>query len=128
MNNLTKLLVITGALLLGACASHPEQKKVPWENYAAKKSVDVFNPDFSNFRIISNNQVVIWESPRNAYLVSVLGPCFFDDTAPVLGFTTKMGDMVSAATDSILYLHQRCPIQRIQKLDLKKLKTDGYLK
>ncbi|WP_417362064.1 DUF6491 family protein [Gallaecimonas pentaromativorans] len=129
MKVVLKTALVALPLLLSACASHPQAKAkpIPWNQYVTRQAVDVMNPDFSNFRIVGTDQVVLWDSPREAYLVTTAGGCFFDNSNPVLGFTNR-DQMFNPLTDTIIYDHQRCPVVKIDQLNTERLKADGVFK
>lgn len=116
------------ALLLGGCASTGKTAKpIPWNRYTMGPQLDVYNPRFHNFQIINPNQVVLWQSPNTAYLMTVSGNCFFDNSLPMLRFSSGWAS-VQARHDVVLYNGQRCLINQIQLLNIRKMKADGLLK
>ncbi|WKE66369.1 DUF6491 family protein [Gallaecimonas kandeliae] len=122
-----RILSLGLTLLLAACASQGDKATIDWQHYAQADTLDIFSPSFSHFEVVNPDQVVLWQSPNRAVLVTVIGACFFNDSSPVLRFTSGMSQ-VRRDHDAILYDNQRCPISRIQPLDIRKMKKDGVLK
>lgn len=123
------LLLLTG--LLGACAQQPArdssarhahaaidygkyvQRTVPWFSFTSLYSWD------SN-RLGS---VVVWTSPRQAYLLTTAGPCLGLQTAAGMIGLTSQGGLVSSNRDAVLAGGDRCPIMRIEQLDAKAIRA-----
>ncbi|EKE68504.1 DUF6491 family protein [Gallaecimonas xiamenensis] len=119
-------LSLAALLALAGCASQSSEP-LPWQQYTQGRPLELFNPRFMSFDIVNHSQVVLWQSPNRAVLMSVLGSCFFDPSQPVLKFTSGQAS-VRAHRDAVLYGGQRCPIQQIQDLDIRRMRQDGLLK
>ncbi|MGH8213739.1 MAG: DUF6491 family protein [Rhodanobacteraceae bacterium] len=61
---------------------------------------------------------VVWTTPFEAYRLTLLGPCFELQHAPIIALTSN-GGTVTAGFDSVLVRGDRCTIQTIEKLDAK---------
>jgi hypothetical protein len=72
---------------------------------------------------IGENQLVVFTTPSDAYLLKVSGPC------TDLKFVTSIGLTSTASTvysrlDSVKVRHWRCPIAEIRKVDYKRMRAD----
>ena len=65
---------------------------------------------------------VVWTTPFEAYRLTLLGPCFELQHAPIIGLTSN-GGTVTAGLDSVLVRGDRCTIQTIEKLDAKAIRA-----
>jgi hypothetical protein len=89
------------------------QGDVPWFNFTSLYSWD------SN----QLGSVVVWTSPRQAYLLQLAGPCIGLQTmAGMIGLTSQNG-MVSSNRDAVIAGGNRCGIMRIQRLDAKAIRA-----
>src|SRR5581483_1787852 len=64
------------------------------------------------------SHAVVWTTPFEAYRLTLLGPCFELQHAPIIALTSN-GGTVTAGLDSVLVRGDRCTIQTIEKLDAK---------
>ena len=65
---------------------------------------------------------VVWTTPFEAYRLTLLGPCFELQHAPIIALTSN-GGTVTAGFDSVLVRGDRCTIQSIEKLDGKAIRA-----
>ena len=65
---------------------------------------------------------VVWTTPFEAYRLTLLGPCFELQHAPIIALTSN-GGTVTAGFDSVLVRGDRCTIQTIEKLDGKAIRA-----
>lgn len=75
---------------------------------------------------IDRNQLVLYTSINDAYLLTVTGPCYELPYAQTVGVTTT-GNTVSKF-DSVLVRGNRCPITEIQPIDVHRMKADRRLR
>ena len=126
-----KWILLLLAVVLAACAQQPARQSsahqssktidyskfvqgdVPWFNFTSLYSWDA-------------NQlgsVVVWTSPRQAYLLQLAGPCIGLQTAAgMIGLTSQNG-LVSSNRDAVLAGGDRCSIMRIQRLDAEAIRA-----
>ena len=71
---------------------------------------------------MGRNQVVVWTQINDAYLITVWDSCQDLNFAPRIGIKS-IGNTVSRL-DSIRVGRDRCPIQEIQPIDVKRYKAD----
>lgn len=83
----------------------------PWFNF--QRLSDWSSPDPSH--------VVVWTTPSQAYLLTLFGACFSLADAPTIMLSTH--GMVSAGNDAVIVQGERCPIQRIDRLDGRRLRA-----
>ena len=89
------------------------QGDVPWFNFTSLYSWD------SN----QLGSVVVWTSPRQAYLLQLAGPCIGLQTAAgMIGLSSHDG-LVSSNRDAVIAGSDHCAIMRIQKLDAKAIRA-----
>ncbi|HJU27374.1 MAG TPA: DUF6491 family protein, partial [Rhodanobacteraceae bacterium] len=68
------------------------------------------------------SHAVVWTTPFQAYRLTLLGPCFDLQNAPIIALTSQ-GGTVTAGLDSVLVRGERCGIQSIDKLDAKAIRA-----
>ena len=89
------------------------QGDVPWFNFTSLYSWD------SN----QLGSVVVWTSPRQAYLLQLAGPCIGLQTAAgMIGLSSHDG-LVSSNRDAVIAGGDHCAIMRIQRLDAKAIRA-----
>ena len=88
------------------------QDTVPWFQFASLYDWNSNQP----------SSVVVWTSPRQAYLLSLAGPCMGLQGAFTIGLTSHTG-LVSSNRDYVIAHQDRCAIMRIQRLDAKAIRA-----
>ena len=79
----------------------------------------------ADFRHISDwdspdpGHVVLWNTPNRAYLVTLAGPCMALQNAATIAVSGAR--LARADREAILVQGERCPIWRIEKLDVRRL-------
>jgi hypothetical protein len=71
---------------------------------------------------ISRNQLVLWTSINEAYLLTVAGNCMNLPFANTVGVTSTTSTI--SRLDAVLVRGDRCPITQIQPIDVKRMKAD----
>ena len=129
--------VLLLAVSLGACAQQPARNAAgaaPAAETGAKhtgidyakyvtRTVGMFS--FSSLYDWDSNDpthAVVWTTPFEAYRLTLLGPCFELQHAPIIALTSN-GGTVTAGLDSVLVRGDRCTIQTIEKLDAKAIRA-----
>ena len=72
---------------------------------------------------IGDNQLVLFTTPFDAYLLTVRPPCNDLNFAQAIGLTST-GNTVSARLDSVTVKNMRCPIAEIRKVDYQRMQAD----
>jgi hypothetical protein len=70
---------------------------------------------------VGGNQLVLWSTPREAYLITVWSSCIGLPFAYSIGLKTTTGT-VSRFDSVVLPDRTRCPISDIRRIDLSKVK------
>jgi hypothetical protein len=125
------LATLIAAVLLAACSGggiprHDGQEKLR-DRYAsyAGPPIDSFTwlGRYDGWESIGNNQLVLFTTPFDAYLLTVSGPCNDLNFANRIGLTAT-GNTVSARLDSVTVNRFRCPISEIRRVDYKRMQAD----
>jgi hypothetical protein len=82
---------------------------------------------FTAFRMqswqpVSRNQLILWTSINDAYLLTVSNNCpelMFTDTVRVTSTASNISTL-----DQVLVRGDRCPIQKIQPIDIRRWRKD----
>jgi hypothetical protein len=122
------LQVLALAILVAGCAGGAPRRS---ERELLNDYLAYAGPPVDSFRFfrldgwqsLGPNQLILWSTPWDAYLVTVAGPC------PELEFTNRLGVTSTVGTVSrfesiVVRHHERCPIGEIRPLDLKQMKAD----
>jgi hypothetical protein len=136
--NLLKLVAAVGFVLLASCASSTHQsdqeRRAQFAAYAGPP-IQQFTwlGHFYSWDALSKDQLVVFTTPSDAYLLKVWPNCDLrfasnsrgDET---IGVTSTSGT-VSAGLDSVIENssavgHQRCPISEIRKVDYRRMRAD----
>lgn len=138
--NAPRALPILLMLALGACAQQPahgpetaaagpvtgetaaKHTGIDYSKYVTR-TVGMFA--FSSLYDWDSNDpthAVVWTTPFEAYRLTLLGPCFELQHAPIIALTSN-GGTVTAGFDSVLVRGDRCTIQTIEKLDGRALRA-----
>ena len=114
--------------LLAACAPSPVRNdaaakaKPNYRDYVQGGAIAFDFNRVDNWDSPSPDQVVVWTSPNEAYLLSLFGPCFGLDHAATLVLSSR--GSVHAGSDAVIVAGERCRIHRIDRLDARRLKAD----
>ncbi|MEX2149637.1 MAG: DUF6491 family protein [Steroidobacteraceae bacterium] len=75
-----------------------------------------------SWQAVSRNQLILWTSLNDAYLLTITSNCpdlMFTDTVRV----TSSGSQISTL-DQVRVRDDRCPIQKIQPIDIRQWRKD----
>lgn len=72
---------------------------------------------------IGENQLVVFTTPSDAYLLKVSGPCTDLKFVTSIGLTST-GSVVYSRLDSVKVRHWRCPIAEIRKVDYRRMRAE----
>jgi hypothetical protein len=128
MKTLTAILL--AAFLASACAttdggierSKGDRLLEKYEPYVGEP-VDSFTAwRYDSWQPISRTQLVLWTTINDAYLITV------DNTCPELRFAETIGVTTTTSSittlDSVLVRGNRCRIEQIQPIDVRRMKAD----
>lgn len=115
--------------VLTACSGIPlkerqDAQRAQYESHAGAP-VDSFTwlGRFDSWQPIGTNEVVVWTTPNQAYLIKVAPPCDNLEFANHIGLTST-ASTVSARFDFVTVHHWRCPIQEIRPVDYQRMRQD----
>lgn len=126
------------ALALAACTQAPSRESTAGSTPPAKPHPTTADyrryikgnvPAFSSARVYDwdapdLNHVVVWTSSAEAYLLTLFGACFGLDTTHTILLSAE-GGTVRAGAAAVMIGTQRCPIQSVERLDARAIKSDG---
>jgi Family of unknown function (DUF6491) len=121
------LVLITAALATTACASAiskstGDNAKLDYREYAGEPVERFTAFDIDSWTPVSRNQLVVWTGSNDAYLLTVWDNCDNLQFAERVA-VRKTGFSVSRL-DSVQVKGQRCQIQEIRPVDIKRMKLD----
>jgi hypothetical protein len=115
--------------LLAACSGIPlkerqDAQRTRYEAYAGPP-IDRFTwlGRYDSWQPIGTNELVVWTTPFQAYLIKVAPPCENLEFANRIGLTST-ANTVSARFDFVKVGHWRCPIQQIRPVDYQRMRQD----
>jgi hypothetical protein len=117
-------------IVLAACSAgipvrqDPEEVRNRYEAYAGA-AVDHFTwlGRYDGWEALGPDELVLFTSANNAYLIKVSPPCNDLRGAERVGLTST-GGSVYARLDSVTTRGWRCRILQIRKLDYRRMKAD----
>jgi hypothetical protein len=121
--------VFPAMALLTACSGIPlkqrdEALRARYEAYAgAPVSQFTWLGRYDSWQPIGTNELVVWTTPFQAYLIKVAPPCENLQFANRIGLTST-ANTVSARFDFVKVEHWRCPIQEIRPIDYTRMRQD----
>ena len=130
----TLTAIILAGLFASACAttggglerSTGNKALARYEPYL-EEPVDRFTMfQHDSWEPINRNQLVLWTTINQAYLLTVTGPCYDLPFAQTVRVTTT-GNSVSKF-DNVIVRGNRCPIEQIQPIDVHRMKADRQLR
>ena len=124
-------LALATLLAVGGCASAgrlSDTETLALYKAHAGAPVSSFNffGRLDSWTPLDNRTLAVWTKPRQAYLLTLFGPCNDLQYTPVIGLTSQMGQ-VTRGFDKVLVrgggvANVPCAIQTIQPLDVSSLK------
>ena len=126
----TVTAIILAALVASACAtagdvlerSTGEEKLERYQPYIGEP-VDRFTAfRYDSWQPVGKNQLVVQTTFNDAYLLTLMGTCPDLEFANTVRLTST-GSTVSTF-DKVIVRGMRCPIQRIQPIDLEQMRAD----
>jgi hypothetical protein len=126
-NHLAWLLAACVAMLPAACASmdsHSSPGQV-LARYQAVAGAPVDSMPFlrlDSWQPLDDEHLVVWTSPREAYLLKVWPNCAWLVPAPSIGLTSTVHRVYVNLDKVLVPRHQECPISEIRPIDVAALK------
>jgi hypothetical protein len=122
--------LLSAAALLTACSGIPlkqreDAERSRYEAYAGPP-IDQFTwlGRYDSWQPIGPNELVVWTTPFQAYLIKVQQPCDNLQFANRIGLTST-ANTVSSRFDFVKVGHHwRCPIQEIRPIDYQRMRQD----
>ena len=121
--------LLSAAAVLTACSGIPlkdrqDAQRARYESYAGSP-IDSFTwlGRFESWEPIGTNEVVVWTTINQAYLIKVAPPCDNLEFVNRIGLTST-ASTVSARFDFVKVGHWRCPIREIRPVDYLRMKQD----
>ena len=135
----TTVIIVSALMLpLAACTQAPTRENVKGATASTKAkatTADYRRYIKGNAGVFSSasvydwnapdpNHVVVWTSPAEAYLLTLFGACFGLDSVQTI-LLSGDGGTVRAGAAAVMVGSERCPIQTVERLDARAMKTDG---
>ena len=127
MRTLTRLMTgLAAAGLLAGCVTGAAKSEAPtMETYLkyAGPPIDSFTylGHYNGFRTLGGNDVVMWTTINDAYLIRVLSPCAELPFANRVELTST-AHTVTRSFDFVILDHDRCHIDTIRHIDYGAMK------
>src|SRR5579872_1190076 len=123
-----KACIIVITALLSACATNVaqrDQKNLEEFQRYAGPPIEQFTwlGRYYSWQYVGQYKVVIWTTPNDAYLITVLPPCEDLPWARSVGMTSTQ-KTVSVRFDSLLVRTWKCQISEIRPVDYLRMKQD----
>jgi hypothetical protein len=126
-----RLLPATAVALLAACASSgipkhqtEAQERERYEKYAgAPLDRMTWMGRYDSWDSIGNNKLVVYTTPSDAYLLTVVPPCNDLPFVQTIGITST-ANTVYPRLDSVKVKGWPCQIATIQRVDYAKMRAD----
>ncbi len=127
---LARSWLLAPVALLAACSGiplkeHQGARGVRYEDYAgAPVNQFTWIGQYNGWTPIGTNELVVWTTPFQAYLLKVAPPCDNLQFVNRIGLTST-ANTVYARFDSVKVDHGwRCPIQEIRPIDYRRMQQD----
>ncbi len=126
---LPNVWLLVAMILLTACSGIPLKERdaaerARYEAYAGPPiSQFTWLGSYYGWDPISTNELVVWTSPFQAYLIKVAPPCQDLPFANRIALTSTQ-NTVYARFDFVTVHHLRCPIQEIRPIDYQRMRAD----
>ncbi len=122
--------LLSATALLTGCSGIPlkqrqDEQRARYEAYAGPP-IEQFTylGRYDSWQPIGTNELVVWTTINQAYLITVAPPCENLEFTNRIGLT-QTANTVSARFDFVKVGHQwRCPIQQIRPVDYLRMRQD----
>jgi hypothetical protein len=117
--------------LLVACAGTPQREDGPTarDAYLAYAGDSVSRISYygriNGWRPLSRDELVIWTTANDAYLLTVVPACIELQSATQIGVTSRTGrNWVSSGRDDVLVGRDSCRIMDIRTIDYRRMRAE----
>jgi hypothetical protein len=123
--------VLSAVALLTSCSGIPlkERQDAQRSRYVAYAGapIDKFTwlGRYDSWQPIGTNELVVWTTPFQAYLIKVAPPCDNLEFVNHIGLTST-SNTVAARFDFVKVDRWRCPIQEIRPIDYQRMRQDMH--
>ena len=123
-------VAVLAALILGACAGIPkrtsdEEDLARYMQYAGEPVSSIsYLGRYDGWRPLGRDNLVIFTSPTEAYLLTIAGPCNDLPFANRVAIESR-GSTLSRGDSVIVGRGQRCLITELRPIDYRKMKQDA---
>jgi hypothetical protein len=73
------------------------------------------------WQLVGPEQVVVWSTIKDAYLITVEKPCPRLEWAHGIGLTSTQTHKIARRLDFVTFEHDRCRIEEIQPIDTRRM-------
>ncbi|HJT98251.1 MAG TPA: DUF6491 family protein [Rhodanobacteraceae bacterium] len=120
------LLALAGIALAHADTRETQQRNLErFERYAGAPVGEFDFWSLYKFQVVGPENVVVWSTIKDAYLLSVDSPCPRLEFANAIGVTSQQRHVVSSKFDYVTFGHDRCKIREIRPIDYQQMLKDG---
>lgn len=118
--------------VLGACSGLPPRQdpatvRARYASYAGEPTDRItWMGRFDSWESLGNDQLLIFTTPSDAYLLAVTPPCTDLPFVQAIAVTST-SNTISARLDSIIVKGWRCQIAEIRKIDYARMRADMRL-
>jgi hypothetical protein len=122
---------LSALALLAACAGTPQREdgQTARDAYLAYAGDSVSRISYygriNGWRPLSRDELVIWTTANDAYLVTVVPACIELQSATQIGVTSRTGrNWVSSGRDDVLVGRDSCRIMDIRTIDYRRMRAE----
>ena len=129
MRSHSLLATLAVVALLGACSDtpprqDPEAVRTRYASYAGEPLDRItWLGRFDSWESLGNNQLLVFTTPNDAYLLAVTPPCTDLPFVQHIELTAT-GGTVTARLDSVIVRDWPCQIAEIRKVDYARMRAD----
>lgn len=131
---------LSAVLLLGACTSSSSKSDpgsgTPAQQQALARYTTYAGPSLSQFtwlgrfyswEVLSKDQLAVWTTPNEAYLLKIWPPCDLRFSGMAIGISSTAKTIYSGLDSVVIRSGGRpltCPIDSIRKIDVQRMRAE----
>ena len=119
------LLALTVGVASADTRAYENEQLARYQKYAGAPIDEFSMLRMWKWQVVGPEQLVIWSTINDAYLVRVDKPCVRLEWTHAVVVTQKMRQKVSKKFDFVEFGNQRCKIAEIRPVDYKTMLKDG---